>query len=933
MPTDSVMKAIVLSVVQQSRRSHTQFQEFLNADGMETLDLYKENVLPKVSKSLDAGFYQFKDISGARPLVATTGANLAFDVNGVEVAVGTPSAGATGQAVRATVGTAYATARLASITNLVADDSAGAFSGGADNSNKLAMVSLAMTRIGNDFLSNLTNVVHIPAGHAIRVVDANKIVVTFNNTGAVWTAAPDALEVYADSAAGNTEIADAAATIASASLIANCLVTSPIALAANGRHVVSNAQVTDANIILAAQMVNAHATVPASIADIQLDDMGPLFNVLKRLKDNSITQLDTLMNTDFSDNQKIRIDGIEAHIAGLARTAATYTTWDTPVENGSSREQYAYMGAYRFDRLAANQTQTNGYTAVKFNDFLANKGHILSDVNLKTMMTSNTKWSTYNATTNAWVEVSSAIAAGLALVQAKNNFDSTKFAGPMTSAGLTAHVESSGNTVSGFTSGNMTALITLFTAAQKVEFQNVVYGALAAGTTPFAEFVAERNITGVHASADAAAADLFVYTNTDYSANAPYYPGTAPAAIQAKIAFLEKVDALNTGASPIEDAGVLNAISSQFRYDAVAETLACTIEAAMSATDTISVPAYDAAGNSLSRNQRNAKAGDLVKILRAKFNLSARSAAKVLRTTLHDINSAVITPDDFQLIARNMNDADLIQYVYNNANAAAFKLAALPLGIAGMKIRLATNTLSSAERSRTEGATILLLRNFANLTASSKSPALSSYSESLSPENGRDLVSEFIHDSAGQTADNTAALFRHICEIGGEAAMAKMNEVALETPAKVEDFNHGVGQLLSDTTNGFAALSQWNSAAANSNITMLTSVTPNFTAQVVQRAQLVESLFNHPSADLAAVVAGGTDLNSSTTYNDGIMTIIELFAGDNNQLQDFEVDLLVAAGILLSVIKLSARSEYQVNGYTRDKDPVVTTHFNHSESQ
>jgi hypothetical protein len=929
MPSDSVMKAIVLSVAQQSKRSHTQFQEFLTAEGMESLDFYSEVVLPKVSKSLDAGFYPFKDVSGARPVVGTTGANLDFDVSGVEVAIGSPSAGTTGQAVRATVSAAYATARLATITNLVANDNNGAFSGGTDNSNKLAMVSLAMTRIGDDFLANLTKVVHIPLGLAIRVVDATKNVVTWNSTTNVWTAAPDALEVYAGTGS-LAETADAAATISSTNLIANCIVISPIALAANGRNVVSSAQVSDANIILAAKMVNAHATVPATIADIQSDDMVHVFNVLKRLKDNSITQLDALMTTDFSDDQKIRIEGIEAYIAGLGRTASTYTTWDTPVENGSSLDRYAYMGAYRFDRT--DNDQTAGYTAVKFYDFLANKGHILSDANLKTMMTSNTKWETYNATTKAWVEVGAAIAAGLALVQAKNNFDSTKFAGPMTSAGLTAHVESSGNTVSGYTAGNMTALIALFTPAQNVEFQNVVYGALAAGTTPFADFVADRNISGAFASADAAAADLFVYATADYNATAPYYPATAPVAIQAKIAFLEKVDGLNTGASPIEDAGVLNAISSQFRYNSTAETLICTIEAAMSATDKISVPAYDAAGNSLTRNQKNAKAGDLVKILKSKFNLSARCAATILRTTLHDIDAAVILPDDFQAVARNMDDDVLIQYVYNNADAAGFKLTTLPLAIAGMKTRLALNTLTPAERSRTEGATRQLLRNFANFTAASNTPALSSYSASISSEDARDLMSEFIHDTVGATSNNTAALMRHICDLGGVAAMAKMNEVALETPTKVEDFNYGVGQLLSDTTNGFAALPRWNSGAVNSNLTMLTSVTANFTAQVKQRTQLVESLLNHPSADLAAIVAGGTNLNS-TTYNDGVMTIIELFAGDNNQLQDSEVDILVAAGILLSVIKLSARSEYQVNGYTRDKDPSVTTHFHHSESQ
>jgi hypothetical protein len=347
----------------------------------------------------------------------------------------------------------------------------------------------------------------------------------------------------------------------------------------------------------------------------------------------------------------------------------------------------------------------------------------------------------------------------------------------------------------------------------------------------------------------------------------------------------------------------------------------------MDGANKVKVGSYDKDGSQLSTAQRLSKVIEIVEALDNEFNFSQLMKVKLLNTSLKSIKSNMSATEAMNVFSQMTPDV-LDRMIYENGSSAtALGVAALPNSFATFVTAIKAPATSPSTVSKLRITTRNLLSEFAGFIDSSSLPAGGSYPSpnlSASPDVVRNIVSSYLDNAglANTTADQqlVGRLLYNLYLIGGQEGFSTMNSMPVLADGL---FNGAIYYLLSDTTYGFPASSQWKSGVANTYATMGTNITTDYTSIIEQRATALSPLLDNQEFNVNTMMATGTNLTSGT-FNNGLVMIVEWLAGENNQLSQDGFNLMKSLGVSNEILSALARSSdgTEPDGFTISNTPV-----------
>jgi hypothetical protein len=251
---------------------------------------------------------------------------------------------------------------------------------------------------------------------------------------------------------------------------------------------------------------------------------------------------------------------------------------------------------------------------------------------------------------------------------------------------------------------------------------------------------------------------------------------------------------------------------------------------------------------------------------------------------------------------------DRMIYEYGSS-ASTLGVTALPSNFATFITAIKAPATTADVVNKLRITTRNLLTNFASFTGVTSLPETYP-SPSVAPDAVRNIVSSYL-DHAGLTNITAsqkliARLLYGLYLLGGQEGFATMNAMPVLADGL---FNGAIYYLLADATVGFPAANPWKSGVANSYATMSENITSGYTSVIVQRALALAPIFNNQEFNLNGMMGQYGDAMKITTFNSGLVILVEWLAGEDNQVDVDALALLKSSGVGNEILTALARSE------------------------
>jgi hypothetical protein len=804
------------------------------------------------------------------------------------------------------LGTALLTTEQSAITGAADDATAKNLMVGyiaAGGSVAVAVANTTTTKAAADTTSATAAQASQDAIDADDAADAAKLITA---TAAALSYAPDAISAVRDNAASTPAIQVSASTLETRTIDTMLQYTST-GLRTNAKNMRIVGNFDDSTIVLAARAVNGNLTVPATAADVQSDDILDVVGMISNYEYKTLAEVAGIL----SDEQFVRVDGAAGQIIKSGYKASTYNDWIDEIDQYLPDADTIFIGSkFKVSRATApggTAGQNVIFLALRFLQYLEdNNIEAPSNTQLKEMFTSSTgKFQKLNSV-DVWVEESNAGVVGLKIIQARLAFDPDVFAGEFNSEGILAYLTLSGLKPTGLTVSVVNAIISGLSPDQKTNAIDQYEG------TPSKNELLE---IGTSAAAGTMSVDAKLSAVLGYSPSGQYngtytaFPTTASVADQVKIAFVNKLAAFNRGFEPLDNQKVISNFNSNFAYDRVLSNFHSSVKLFMSTTNTVVVGSYDKDGSTLSTEQRLIKIVEVVDKLDAEFNFTLLMKVKILNASLKNIGNMDATQAMavFSLMTPDVLDRMIYEY---GSTSTTLGVTTLPNNFATFITAIKTTSTTADVVNKLRITTRNLLTDFASFTGVTSLPVSGSYpSPTVTPDAVRNIVSSYL-DNAGLT--NTTANRKLIARllyglylIGGQEGFSTMNAMPVLADGL---FNGAIYYLLADTSVGFPAANAWKSGVSNTYATMSENITSGYTSIIDQRALALAPIFNNQEFNLNNMMATDTGMINST-FNSGLVILVEWLAGENNQVDVDALAVLKASGVGNEILNALARSE------------------------
>lgn len=904
------LKSLVNAIVLNNAQPRSKIAELHNE--VESSDFQALIANKHISSFVPGTKYTIDDIAGVRP--AKT------DTTGLKINVGVHNI-AYDPTSRSTTADNLRTAITGKITaSVVKDDGTTAlsFTGGTTEAVQMAVAFAILSRNAESFWAGVrNNYTLLPNAYTFAVYDKFGVATTIDNSGA-WTTEPDYVEIIYSATGGGALVIDGVqinTTGFAGELIANSPQTAPKVVSPK----LLSGAISSTNALTVAQLLNAHATIPGSVAAIDPNDFAAVMAAFAAFESAPITTIVSTL-TGITADQIVRLPSAQSYVYGLGRNATNYGLYKDAVDHLLPNDTYTYVGVYRADK------GDNLYDFSRFIGWLQDGGVNVSNDDMALYGTGTSATPSVKNSLGTWTPISTAEPVSTLYIKGQNNYNPSAYVGQVNAEGFLNWTQQQGIKPINISATDFTNWVALLSTAQKAELGAVLVNAAdhRGGAGALSPIGAAAN-DGTQTDNEALMTLLGGFNATAmYNANGNRFVASSGLSngVKTNLVIGNYANALN-GVDIALAPSVVSAFSAEFKEDTVNSDLYGSPLSILSATNTIVVNGNNSDGNPRTVLEKAEIVLAIAQNLASVLGLGVKTHAKLVNTSMKSINSTLSAEEWAEIW--NMTSDEVRSSIIDqfSTNEASLGLAAsiLPVGFSAVQAVMSDATKTTAQRAQAKSAVKTILTHYVGMSASSST--LSAASRAI-PGPSADKFAELFatfneHYVYTNNNDRDAHAAIMVQELGRNADILSSFDKLVVTDE--DEFNKLFGRFLGDNlpTAPIFATSGTNTFPA-----MASQVSESFSNHALYYARAITPVLDNASLNLKTVVTNGTNL-SGTNFSAGQVIAALAVAGPEQQLTPDDakyVELLNAGVSHVQLDQMAVHKREPGQGYVVGKSVV-----------